>query len=726
MEDKKTKRVSTKTKAIMIFLLCLVCVGINYGGSKLANALHLPVFLDSVGTMMSAALGGGLPGVIVGYLTNLINGISDPITMYYGILNVMIAIFTAVFYRRGFLSLKKPGLFFLAVFVYSLIGGALGSVITWLLYGFSFGTGISAPLAEFIYRSQVFDKFWSQFSADMLIDLLDKLISVGLMLMIIKLLPKKIRAFYKDYYESEGLLLDAPEMMREMFERGGMLKPEKHKVKKSFSLKAKVLMLLVVASILIGTSASIISFLLFRESEERGRTNQGIGVSNVAARMVDGDHVKEYLSGEYDEDEYKLTAIRIGDLRNYVPDVEDLYILSITEKGVKIVFGEDKAGNIISPGTIKVLDEEIKQYYADLCSGKEVPIIKHDTEYGEVISVSNRVFDSHGKCVAYSIVNISTDEMKAEIYEFLIKVITLFFGIFLLILTVSLFLAEKGITTPINDITGATQAFAYDTEEARDKSVEKIENLNIRTGDEIENLYHAIAKTTHDTVGYIDDVNEKNNIIMKMQNGMIMVLADMVEGRDQNTGDHVRKTAAYVRLILNKLREAGKYTDKLTDKYIEDVVSSAPLHDVGKIGVSDLILNKEGPLEKDEFDKMKLHTVYGDEMITKAMSTLAGNTGYLMEAKNLARYHHERWNGKGYPDGLKGEEIPLSARVMAVADVFDALVSKRCYKPPFSYEKAFNIIEEEIGEQFDPEVAKAFLAAKEEAIEIAKSHIGEL
>ena len=174
-------------------------------------------------------------------------------------------------------------------------------------------------------------------------------------------------------------------------------------------------------------------------------------------------------------------------------------------------------------------------------------------------------------------------------------------------------------------------------------------------------------------------------------------------------------------VILKKLREQGKFADKLTDSYIEDVVSSAPLHDVGKIGVSDLILNKNGKLTDEEFEQMKKHTEYGDEMIEKAIRNLPEGAGYLKEAKNLARFHHERWDGRGYPDGLKGEDIPLSARVMAVADVFDALVSRRCYKPPFDIEKAFSIIREETGDHFDPDVAEAFLDSRDEVIEIAKS-----
>ena len=177
-----------------------------------------------------------------------------------------------------------------------------------------------------------------------------------------------------------------------------------------------------------------------------------------------------------------------------------------------------------------------------------------------------------------------------------------------------------------------------------------------------------------------------------MQSGLIYILADMVESRDKCTGNHVRKTAAYVELIMQLMKENGIYADELTDEFMRDVVSSAPLHDVGKIKVSDVILNKPGKLTDEEFAEMKTHTTAGKDIIERAIE-LSGESGYLNEALNLATYHHEKWDGSGYPTGLKGDDIPLSARIMAVSDVFDALLSIRSYKQPFSFEKAMSIIE---------------------------------
>ena len=197
-----------------------------------------------------------------------------------------------------------------------------------------------------------------------------------------------------------------------------------------------------------------------------------------------------------------------------------------------------------------------------------------------------------------------------------------------------------------------------------------------------------------------------------MQSGMITFMAEVVENRDDNTGGHIRRTAEYVAGIAKKLKTQGKYSDILTDRYISDMVIAAPLHDIGKIHIPDAVLNKPGRLTEEEFEVMKTHTTAGEELLLHAKAEL-GESEYLNMAVEMAAYHHEFWNGKGYPYGISGEEIPLCARIMAVADVFDALTSKRCYKSAMPLEKAYAIIREESGTHFDPAVVEAFFAAEE-------------
>ena len=220
-------------------------------------------------------------------------------------------------------------------------------------------------------------------------------------------------------------------------------------------------------------------------------------------------------------------------------------------------------------------------------------------------------------------------------------------------------------------------------------------------------MYFAILKEQ------AEQYRKQNDAIAKLQNGLILVLADLVESRDKCTGDHIKKTAEYVRIIMEQMREDNVYVHQLTDSFVEDVVRSAPLHDVGKIQVPDAILNKPGRLSSDEFEIIKSHTTAGRDIISSAIDMVSEeDSGYLYEARNLAYCHHEKWNGSGYPQGLVGEDIPLSARIMAVADVFDALVSKRSYKEAMPFEEAVKIIKESSGTHFDPKIVDAFIKAE--------------
>lgn len=214
----------------------------------------------------------------------------------------------------------------------------------------------------------------------------------------------------------------------------------------------------------------------------------------------------------------------------------------------------------------------------------------------------------------------------------------------------------------------------------------------------------------------IVDSNQRNFYYKQsttLQKSLITTMADLVENRDENTGGHIQRTAKYVEIIARKLRSENKYTHILTDKYIEDMVIAAPLHDVGKIHIPDAVLNKPGKLDDDEFAMMKSHAAAGGKIIDRVEESV-GDINYLRIAKEMAEYHHERMDGKGYPHGIKGEDIPLCAKILAVADVFDALISKRCYKEPMPLDKAFAIIAEERGSHFDTDVANAFLESRSE------------
>lgn len=220
--------------------------------------------------------------------------------------------------------------------------------------------------------------------------------------------------------------------------------------------------------------------------------------------------------------------------------------------------------------------------------------------------------------------------------------------------------------------------------------------------------------------------NYYHHRVSDMQFNIIVMMAEIVENRDENTGGHIQRTARYVEIIARQLKKDGMFKDVLTNAYIRDMVVAAPLHDIGKIHVSDLILNKPDRLTEEEFAIMKTHAAEGRNLLQHAKGHL-GDFSYLDVAVQMAGAHHEWWDGsaKGYPEQTKGEEIPLCARIMAVADVFDALTSRRCYKEPMPVKKAYTIILGESGTHFDPRVVDAFVASRRQVEEALQEFLQE-
>lgn len=203
-------------------------------------------------------------------------------------------------------------------------------------------------------------------------------------------------------------------------------------------------------------------------------------------------------------------------------------------------------------------------------------------------------------------------------------------------------------------------------------------------------------------------VREKTNELMITRDVAIETLGSLAEYRDTETGYHIKRTMHYVRLLAEKLQNHPNFNNFLSDEMVEHFWKSAPLHDVGKVGVTDCILLKPGKLTPEEFTEMKRHAIHGRDVLTDSASKLGPNS-FLKIAQEMAYTHHERWDGSGYPQGLKGTEIPISGRLMAVADVYDALITRRVYKPALSHHEAVDIIMNGSATAFDPEIAKVFL-----------------
>lgn len=223
-----------------------------------------------------------------------------------------------------------------------------------------------------------------------------------------------------------------------------------------------------------------------------------------------------------------------------------------------------------------------------------------------------------------------------------------------------------------------------------------------------ETLISSIGVTIFIVSVYMNSEDPSLRELSHFHTETVMSFANLIENRDSSTGGHIKRTSSYVQLIAEELCARGYYRDILTKDYITNLLKAAPMHDIGKIAVPDAVLQKPGKLTAEEYEQMKIHAAKGGDIIRETFRNL-GDEDFRRIAFEVARYHHEKWNGKGYPDGLQRKDIPLCARIMSVADVFDAVSEKRCYREAMPLEKCFEIIANGSGQDFDPLIVEIFL-----------------
>ncbi|HLP97354.1 MAG TPA: membrane-associated sensor domain-containing protein [Sideroxyarcus sp.] len=254
----------------------------------------------------------------------------------------------------------------------------------------------------------------------------------------------------------------------------------------------------------------------------------------------------------------------------------------------------------------------------------------------------------------------------------------------------------------------------------------KLIMLSLRQRFENQSLAQQLAAMNdvleHKVLERTAQLQRKSEEVAQIRDVTIMAMASLAETRDNETGNHLKRTQNYIRALALKLRDHPDFRNFLTEDNIESLYKLAPLHDIGKVGIPDAILLKQGKLTPEEFEIMKTHPILGGNAIAAAESGLPTPNRFLHIAREIATGHHEKWDGNGYPQGLKGKDIPISARLMAVADVYDALISKRIYKKPFSHEDAMAHILQSKGTHFDPDVIDALVAIQEEFRQIAERY----
>lgn len=707
MKEKKTTKALFNKQNVAALLLCAAGLGVNLLLGVIVSALGLPLYLDTVGTVSVAVMGGYLPGVVVGFITNIIKSISDPSSMYYGVLNVMIAVVAAFFAERKLL--KKISGIIILILLLTLIGGGLGSLIPWFMEGIAFD---SESLCGVLYDTGVFSREAAHVLSSIMTDFPDKAITVALAFIIYRVIPKEYRRMFVFTDWVQKPMTDDEVINQDNSQT------------RSVSLKIKMLIVFIISLSTVALIGTVISVKVYDKMTINQHTALAQGTAKLAVKELNGDSIEIYLLSKGNSEEYLKTKNLLEDILYSSSDIAYLYVYKMTDNGFEVVFDidtEDTHGEKI--GTLIPYSEEFEPYLPSLLVGDPVePIITND-EHGFLLTVAEPVFDSNGVCQCYAIADVDVEKLIRNERSFLTELISVFLNFLIIICVFVIWLSNYHIIYPIRSITMQVDKISRtgDTQDSSDKNVKKIRSLNIRTGDEIEQLYRAICDMTLNQTEQMRNIRRLSDSTAKMQDGLIITMADMVENRDSDTGAHIQKTAAYVKIIVEGLKRKGYYAEKITPKFMSDVVRSAPLHDVGKINIPDGVLNKPGRLTDEEYEIMKTHTTSGKKIMEHAIITVEGDT-YLKEARNMAAYHHERWDGKGYPEKLHGEVIPLSARIMAVADVFDALTSERVYKPAFPVDKALAIIKEGTGSQFDPKCVEVFMESLPEVMEVLRKY----
>ena len=699
-----SRRYKIKLSSLLITLaMVLIGTAMNVGLESLVKPLKLPVYMDTLGTVFISMLGGTLPGVLVALVSTVTRGaLHSWMHLYFGVISVFLAVLTGWLRNKdAFKSVWKTALFIVFCAVMS---GVMSTVLTWYVYRFTTGEGVTAIYAGRMTEAGIEDPLQALAAACLMIDFIDKTVVIVGAAGLYYLLPKRFR---------EKL--------------AGTVIPQGNIRAVRVSLMRKSIAVVLIAEILLGILACSITFYLYQEASTAKYTEICRGVSQSAALEIDANRVEDFYKLGYDAAGYEITEKRLYKILQGFPAIQYIYCYHIEKRGCRVVFDLDSGGlEGADPGDLIPFDDSFQPLLDALFAGEDIdPIITDDT-YGWLLTVYTPVRNSYGECVCYVAADIDMGDIVTDQAVFISKMFSLYFAASIIIMTVLLELIKMNVIFPINSMSGAADQFATDTdsEPCRERALERLASLDISSEDEIGSLYSALQKMAEDSDRSIREIMKQNELISTMQDEIILDFAEMVEARDKCTGDHIKKTSYYVRVIAEELRREGKFEDTLNDEYVSKLVRSAPLHDVGKIKISDLILNKPGRLTDEEFELMKTHTTAGYEILTKT-SGVALSTGYLKEAIEMAHYHHERWDGTGYPTGLKGGDIPLSARIMAVADVFDALVSQRSYKKPYSYQKAVAIITEESGTHFDPAVVEAFLNIARESYEAEVGPITE-
>ena len=685
------------------WLIIVVSIGLNFGISYLASStLHsigVMLYLDTILTILVSCTLGYFPGLVVGMGTNLLNCVFDGDSIYYAFISGFIALLAGLMMKTG--CFRKWWGYILAILVFSFIGGGFGAVLTYFLYGQEVDV-VTPSLTADLYNNFGMTPFWASYVSSRLYDLLDKTITMAIVFLVFVLYPKNERAL--DFFPNTYML------------RTPWNQPVKRKFYQKISIHSldfKMISIMSFAYALLAMAVASVLGLSYNQDayDEAGETARQY--ASAVTYVIDGDQVNLWMSHQ---DEILANNEAYG----YIHTFEGIESIKISSDKVLdvFVFTADDGKTVLDLnygvsylGKPIAHEEEYKEF---LENGVTDTYTVHNGEHGYFLSYYMPIVDGSGKTVAYAVANIQASRIRIQVFSTVARILSIEAFVFLIGGAVLLHNIKYFFIAPLEIVD--SEMLAYQAIGPKKWLTSKARKglVKLRGKDEISdlsNLTHQIMDLASESILTIEEQTAK---LIATQKGVVFALAEIIESRDKCTADHTTRTSKYSGMIARELVREGKYTDILTDDFLEDFAIAAALHDVGKIKVPDSILNKPGKLTTEEFSVMKEHTLEGEKIIELALKGIGVSSEYLTLAKEVSGGHHERWDGTGYPRGLKGAEIPLCARIVAIADVFDALTCLRPYKEPWPFEKALATIQEESGTHFDPEVVDAFVAIKDE------------
>ena len=510
-----------------IILICAAGLLINLVGAALAHVFNLPFYLDTCGTIFIAALGGYVPGIAVGFFTNLLTSTFDPEQMYYCSVNIAVAIITAFFARKGIFDNFYKMLLMIPMLI------SITGTCDVLIESFLETSDILRTVDEFNYN----------YVGNFLDEALDKTFSVLMTFVLLKMTPPHVRKSFLALGQRQAPLSE---------EMKAAVSKQNHLIS---SLRTKTLALLTLSSLLLSFSIALISYLLYKNSAVDERIKTVDGMLAVAISEINPDQVDNYIkygraAGGYIRTEEKLTAIK-----NSSMDIKYLYVYKILEDGCHVVFDLDTATlEADNAGSIVMLDSGVVKYRDDLLAGRPIPPIITDDEYGYLLTLYKPLYDESGKCQCYVVLDFSLDALTEYTHNFIIKLLALFAGCFVFIFATGLGFVENNIILPVNTMAWSARNFSYDNPTAREKHIALIKSLQIHTGDEIENLYRSLLRTTENVVNYLEHLQRAKRIVADIQGKFIAM--DNLAHKDSLTG--VQNKNAYVETI-------AKLDEKISD-----------------------------------------------------------------------------------------------------------------------------------------------------------------